>query len=136
MASNLSHGHFDSLAAAKAAGAATINYGVLMNAVINFLIVDFAIFLLVRRGKRVSAAHLGRDTLSPLSPWQHDWLAEAARAAPALLSRNYFFTVAFLAAGFLVATFFATGFCSPSKTFRSSELYGKNRCEVWPVVLR
>jgi large conductance mechanosensitive channel len=68
MASNLSYGHFDSLAAAKAAPAATINCGVLMNTVINLLIVAFAIFLLVRRGKRVAAAHLGRDTLSPSSP--------------------------------------------------------------------
>ena len=36
----------------------------------------------------------------------------------------------------MVIAFLATGFCSPSSTFRSSELYGKKRCEVWPVVLR
>jgi large conductance mechanosensitive channel len=44
---------FDSLAAAKAAGAATINYGVFLNAVINFLIVAFAIFLLVKQVNRL-----------------------------------------------------------------------------------
>jgi large conductance mechanosensitive channel len=41
--------HFDSLSAAKAAGAPSINYGVFLNTVIDFLIVAFAIFLLVRQ---------------------------------------------------------------------------------------
>ena len=41
-------GHYPSVAAAKAAGAATLNYGIFMNTVINFIIVAFAIFLLVR----------------------------------------------------------------------------------------
>jgi large conductance mechanosensitive channel len=45
--------HYDSLAAAKAAGAATINYGIFVNTVINFLIVAFAIFLLVRQVNRL-----------------------------------------------------------------------------------
>lgn len=39
---------FASLEAAKAAGAPTINYGLFINTVIGFLIVAFAIFLLVR----------------------------------------------------------------------------------------
>jgi len=42
-------GNYPSVAAAKAAGAATLNYGLFMNTVINFLIVAFAIFLLVRQ---------------------------------------------------------------------------------------
>ena len=46
---SLSGQHYDTLAAAKAAGAATINYGVFLNTIINFLIVAFAIFLLVRQ---------------------------------------------------------------------------------------
>jgi large conductance mechanosensitive channel len=41
-------GPFESLAEAKAAGAATLNYGVFVNEVINFLIVAFAVFLLVK----------------------------------------------------------------------------------------
>ncbi|MGB6977890.1 MAG: large conductance mechanosensitive channel protein MscL [Candidatus Acidiferrales bacterium] len=45
---NISGKPYDSLAAAKAAGAATINYGVFINNVIDFLIVAFVIFLLVR----------------------------------------------------------------------------------------
>jgi large conductance mechanosensitive channel len=41
-----------SLAAAKAAGAATINYGVFLNTILDFLIVAFAIFLLIRQVNR------------------------------------------------------------------------------------
>lgn len=37
---------------AKKAGAATLNYGVFMNVVIDFLIVSFAIFLIVRMANR------------------------------------------------------------------------------------
>ena len=50
---NLTGGTYASLAGAKAAGAATINYGVFFNTVINFLIVAFAIFLLVRQVNRL-----------------------------------------------------------------------------------
>jgi large conductance mechanosensitive channel len=56
---NLSGGSFPSMAAAKAAGAATINYGLFLNTVIDFLIVAFVIFLLIRqinRFKRQPAA--------------------------------------------------------------------------------
>jgi large conductance mechanosensitive channel len=41
-------GPYASLAAAKAAGAVSINIGVFINAVINFFIVAFAVFLLVK----------------------------------------------------------------------------------------
>jgi large conductance mechanosensitive channel len=39
---------YESLAAAKAAGATSINYGVFINTVITFLIVAFAVFLMIR----------------------------------------------------------------------------------------
>jgi large conductance mechanosensitive channel len=45
---NLSGGSYASLAEAKAAGAPTINYGMFINTVIDFIIVAFAIFLVVR----------------------------------------------------------------------------------------
>lgn len=45
---NLGEKHFDSLPAAKAAGAPTLNYGNFLNTIINFIIVAFAVFLLVR----------------------------------------------------------------------------------------
>lgn len=40
--------HFDSLDAAQAAGAVTINYGAFINTIISFLLVAFAIFLLIK----------------------------------------------------------------------------------------
>ena len=49
---NLSGQHYDSLADAKKAGVAVISYGVFLNTVIEFLIVAFAIFLLVRQINR------------------------------------------------------------------------------------
>jgi large conductance mechanosensitive channel len=46
---NLSGQPYASLAQAKAAGAATINYGMFINTVIDFIIVAFVIFLLIRQ---------------------------------------------------------------------------------------
>lgn len=45
---NLGDKQFESLAAAKAAGAPTLNYGNFINTVINFLIVAFCVFLVVK----------------------------------------------------------------------------------------
>ncbi|MGQ9494482.1 MAG: large conductance mechanosensitive channel protein MscL [Anaerolineae bacterium] len=53
---NLSGQHYSSLAEAKAAGAATLNYGLFLNTVIEFLIVAFALFLLVRQINRLQRA--------------------------------------------------------------------------------
>jgi large conductance mechanosensitive channel len=44
--------HYDSLQAAKAAGAPTLNYGIFLNNVIDFLIVAFCVFLLVQQVNR------------------------------------------------------------------------------------
>ncbi len=41
-------GPYASLAAAKAAGAVTINYGLFINTIISFLVIAFAVFLVVR----------------------------------------------------------------------------------------
>ena len=50
---DLSGTHHPTLAAAKAAGAATINYGLFLNAVIDFLIMAFIIFMIVRQANRL-----------------------------------------------------------------------------------
>ncbi|WP_374442158.1 large conductance mechanosensitive channel protein MscL [Stella sp.] len=50
---NMSGKEYPSLAAAKEAGAATINYGVFVNACIKFLIVAFAVFILVKQVNRL-----------------------------------------------------------------------------------
>lgn len=49
---NLSGGDYPSLEAAKAAGAATINYGIFINTIIQFLIVAFVLFLIIRQANR------------------------------------------------------------------------------------
>jgi len=46
---NLSGQAYTTLAEAKKAGAATLNYGLFLNTLIEFLIVGFAIFLVVRQ---------------------------------------------------------------------------------------
>jgi large conductance mechanosensitive channel len=45
---------YSSLAAAQEAGAATINYGVFINTLLNFLIVALAIFVLIRAVNRMT----------------------------------------------------------------------------------
>lgn len=49
---NISGKSYSTLGEAKAAGAATLNYGMFINTVIDFLIVAFVIFLLVRQVNR------------------------------------------------------------------------------------
>lgn len=46
-------GPYASVAAAKAAGATTLNYGMFINTIINFLIVAFAVFILVKQMNRL-----------------------------------------------------------------------------------
>ena len=53
--------HYDSLADAQHAGAATLNLGLFINAIINFLIVGFAIFWVV---KALTRLHLREDAKS------------------------------------------------------------------------
>ena len=50
---NLSDKPVNTLAEAKAAGAATINYGLFLNTIIDFLIVAFVIFLLIKQVNRI-----------------------------------------------------------------------------------
>ncbi len=45
-------GPYPTLAAAKAAGAVTVNFGVFVNTVISFLIVAFAVFMLIKQVNR------------------------------------------------------------------------------------
>ncbi len=50
---NLSGGSYSSLADAKKAGAATINYGVFINTIITFLIVGFVMFMIIRAANQL-----------------------------------------------------------------------------------
>ena len=53
--------YYPSLEAAKSAGAVTINYGLFINTVISFLIVAFAVFLLIKMINKLRAT-LEKDT--------------------------------------------------------------------------
>jgi large conductance mechanosensitive channel len=45
---------YPTLAAARAAGAPTLNYGAFINTIVNFLIIAFVVFLLVRQVNRLT----------------------------------------------------------------------------------
>ena len=53
---NLGPGDYPTLAAAQAAGAPTLNYGQFVNAIINFTIVAFVLFLLIKQTNRLKKA--------------------------------------------------------------------------------
>ena len=57
----------DTLAAAKAAKAVTLNYGLFINAVINFMIVAFALFMLLRQLNKLVAPTPATDAAPPPS---------------------------------------------------------------------
>jgi large conductance mechanosensitive channel len=59
---NLSGRSYPSVVAAKAAGAPTLNYGIFLNQIINFLIIALAIFLLV---KQINRFHKPRPASAP-----------------------------------------------------------------------
>lgn len=49
----LGSGDFPTLAAAKAAGAPTLNYGLFINALIDFIIIAFALFMVIKAMNRM-----------------------------------------------------------------------------------
>jgi large conductance mechanosensitive channel len=57
----------DTLAAAKAAKDVTINYGLFVNAVINFMIVAFVLFMLIRQMNRLVAPTPAAEATPPPS---------------------------------------------------------------------
>ncbi len=73
----LSGGSYPTLAAAKAAGAATLNYGLFINAVIRFMIVAFAVFLLIRQVNRVFGS--AKKDEPPAPPPRQEVLLEEIR---------------------------------------------------------
>lgn len=72
---NLSGGDHATLAAAKEAGAATLNYGAFINTVINFVIVGFCIFLLIKQVNRV----FPKAPPAPAGPPRNEVLLEEIR---------------------------------------------------------
>jgi large conductance mechanosensitive channel len=74
--------HYPSLAAAKAAGAPTVNYGVFINNVISFVIVAFAVFLLVQLYDRVRREEAPVPATTKDCPFCAEPIPLAARRCP------------------------------------------------------
>jgi len=68
-------GTYSSLKTAKEAGAVTVNYGIFINALINFLIVSLAVFLLVKQVNRFRKA----QEAAPAAPTKSEQLLEEIR---------------------------------------------------------
>lgn len=58
-------GPYPSLAEAQSAGAVTVNYGMFINAIISFLIVALAMFLLIRAINRLQAEAIEETAANP-----------------------------------------------------------------------
>ncbi|HSA59261.1 MAG TPA: large conductance mechanosensitive channel protein MscL [bacterium] len=65
---NLSGGDFPTIAAAKAAGAPTLNYGLFINTVLDFVILAFVIFLVVKQLNRFKKAPAPADPTTKECP--------------------------------------------------------------------
>src|SRR5258708_32327898 len=72
----LKGGAYPTLEAAKAAGAVTINYGQFINAVIRFVIVAFAIFILIKQINRLAREEPKAPAAPPEPPRQQVLLTE------------------------------------------------------------
>ena len=67
---NLSGKPAETLAAAKAAGLPTVNYGIFFNAILDFLIVGFVIFLVVKQANRLRGEALAPAPAGPTKDQQ------------------------------------------------------------------
>lgn len=79
---DLSGGHHATLAEAKAAGDATLNYGVFLNNVIDFLIVAFAIFLMIQAANKAKRAPAPAPPNTKDCPFCHMSIPIAATRCP------------------------------------------------------
>jgi len=79
---DLSGGQHETLAQAKAAGDATLNYGVFVNNVIDFLIVAFVIFLIIQQANRLKKAPAPADPTTKECPFCRTTIPLAATRCP------------------------------------------------------
>ena len=57
--------HYATIAEAKKAGVGTINYGLFLNALINFLIIAFIIFMIVKAANKLKKAPVEVVAVAP-----------------------------------------------------------------------
>jgi len=79
---DLSGNHPATLAQAKAAGDATINYGVFLNNIIDFVIVAFAIFFLIRAANKLKREPAPASPTTKECPFCHTTIPIAATRCP------------------------------------------------------
>jgi large conductance mechanosensitive channel len=79
---DLSGTHPATLAQAKAAGDATINYGLFLNAVLDFLIIAFAIFLVIQQANKFKKAPAPAELTTKECPFCHTSIPLAATRCP------------------------------------------------------
>lgn len=85
---NLSGTEYASLQAAQDAGAATINYGNFINAVINFVIVGFVLFMIIRAYNRMMARFEEKEEEAPAGPTTEEQLVAAIEKLNAHLDKQ------------------------------------------------
>jgi large conductance mechanosensitive channel len=73
---NLSGGDYATLKEAEAVGAATINYGMFINAVLDFVIVAFAIFMVIRGMNKLKRKQEEAPAEAPAVPIEVQLLTE------------------------------------------------------------
>lgn len=85
---NLSGGQYDSLANAQEAGAVTLNYGLFLNTVIDFVIITFVIYLLVRQiNKLEKPAETPSEPTTKECPYCYSSIPVKATRCPACTSQ-------------------------------------------------
>jgi large conductance mechanosensitive channel len=75
------------LAAAQEAGAVTLNYGLFINNIIDFIIVAFAIFLVVRQINRMKKAPAPADPTTKECPFCYSTISIKATRCPSCTSQ-------------------------------------------------
>lgn len=80
----LGDGTFPTVAAAKAAGVPTFNYGIFINTLINFLILAFVIFMIVKTANKVRKAEEPAPPAPPARecPFCKSPIADSATRCP------------------------------------------------------
>jgi large conductance mechanosensitive channel len=79
---DLSGGHHNTLAEAKAAGDVTLNYGLFLNSVLDFLIVAFVIFMIIRQANKLKKAPAPVAPTTKECPFCHTSIPLAATRCP------------------------------------------------------
>ena len=73
---------YATLADAQAAGAVTLNYGIFINAIVSFIIVAFAIFLLIRAVNRMQKPAPAADPTTKECPYCNTTISIKAKRCP------------------------------------------------------